>query len=85
MDKEKAYKKERDEKSKVTGVTEYGILWMNKECSPFRSQSEEARESLREGGFPLVEIETVGIGGPIYEFRGKEYRGIEQIKELIRV
>jgi hypothetical protein len=61
-----------------------GILWVNRKDSPFREVSENAEIILKKTNLVVMVTETAGIEGPIFEYKGGEYRGIEEIKLLIK-
>ncbi len=48
-----------------------GVLWMNNPLSPWREDSEEAKQLLGNAGFVVISIETSGISGPEYILVGQ--------------
>lgn len=57
---------------------------MNTLRSPWRSESEMARDVLLKSGFLVIDIEVKGIEGPEFRFEGRFYQGYEEIRDLAR-
>lgn len=64
-------------------VSRLGILWASSKDSPYRKECEEIKGELIENNLLLLDIESESVSKPIFELGGAEYRGKDEIEQLI--